>query len=130
MAETFSMTQLAREFELTSRAIRYYEEEGLIAPSRRGRTRVFSLRDRTRLRLILRGRRLGFSIAEIREILDLYDGREGERGQLVHFVRKIRERRASLEVQRRDIDAILEELDRQEADCLDRLAEPGRSAHG
>ena len=129
MAETFSMTQLAREFELTSRAIRYYEQEGLIAPSRRGRTRVFSLRDRTRLRLIQRGRRLGFSIAEIREILDLYDGRDGERGQLVHFVRKIRERRASLEVQRRDIDAILEELDRQEAACLDRLADAPRSAH-
>lgn len=121
MAESYSMTQLAREFELTSRAIRYYEQEGLIAPSRRGRTRVFSLRDRTRLRLIQRGRRLGFSIAEIREILDLYDGRDGERGQLVHFLRKIRERRASLEVQRRDIDAILEELDRLEAACMDRL---------
>ena len=130
MAETFSMTQLAREFELTSRAIRYYEQEGLIAPSRRGRTRVFPLRDRTRLRLILRGRRLGFSIAEIREILDLYDSREGERGQLVHFVRKIRERRASLEVQRRDIDAILEELDRQEAACMDRLENVARSGHG
>jgi len=130
MAETYSMTQLAREFDLTSRAIRYYEQEGLIAPSRRGRTRVFSLRDRTRLRLILRGRRLGFSIAEIREILNLYDSREGERGQLVHFVRKIRERRASLEVQRRDIDAILEELDRQEAACLDRLETAARSAHG
>lgn len=130
MAETFSMTQLAREFDLTSRAIRYYEQEGLIAPSRRGRTRVFSLRDRTRLRLIQRGRRLGFSIAEIREILDLYDGRDGERGQLVHFVRKIRERRASLEVQRRDIDAILEELDRVEAACLDQLETAARSAHG
>lgn len=121
MAERYSMTQLAREFDLTSRAIRYYEQEGLIAPARRGRTRVFSLRDRTRLRLIHRGRRLGFSIAEIREILDLYDGRDGERGQLVHFLRKIRERRASLEVQRRDIDAILEELDRLEAACMDRL---------
>lgn len=130
MAESFSMTQLAREFELTSRAIRYYEQEGLIAPSRRGRTRVFSLRDRTRLRLIQRGRRLGFSIAEIREILDLYDGRDGERGQLAHFVRKIRERRASLELQRRDIDAILEELDRVEAGCLDRLEAVARSAHG
>ena len=130
MAETFSMTQLAREFELTSRAIRYYEEEGLIAPSRRGRTRVFSLRDRTRLRLILRGRRLGFSIAEIREILDLYDSRDGERGQLVHFVRKIRERRASLEVQRRDIDAILEELDRVESACMDRLENVARLADG
>lgn len=130
MAETFSMTQLAREFELTSRAIRYYEQEGLIAPSRRGRTRVFSLRDRTRLRLINRGRRLGFSIAEIREILDLYDSGDGERGQLVHFVRKIRERRASLEVQRRDIDAILEELDRVEAACLDQLEVAAKSAHG
>ena len=130
MAETFSMTQLAREFELTSRAIRYYEQEGLIAPSRRGRPRVFSLRDRTRLRLIQRGRRLGFSIAEIREILDLYDSGAGERGQLVHFVRKIRERRASLEVQRRDIDAILEELDRVEAACLDQLAVETRAAHG
>lgn len=130
MAETFSMTQLAREFDLTSRAIRYYEQEGLIAPSRRGRTRVFSLRDRTRLRLIQRGRRLGFSIAEIREILDLYDSGDGEQGQLVHFVRKIRERRASLEVQRRDIDAILEELDRVEAVCLDQLEVAAKSAHG
>jgi len=130
MAESFSMTQLAREFDLTSRAIRYYEQEGLIAPSRRGRTRVFSLRDRTRLRLIQRGRRLGFSIAEIREILDLYDSGDGERGQLVHFVRKIRERRASLEVQRRDIDAILEELDRVETVCLDQLEVAAKSAHG
>lgn len=130
MAETFSMTQLSREFDLTSRAIRYYEQEGLISPSRRGRTRVFSLRDRTRLRLINRGRRLGFSIAEIREILDLYDSAAGERGQLVHFVRKIRERRASLEVQRRDIDAILEELDRVEAACLDQIEVGTRAAHG
>lgn len=130
MDQSYSMTQLAREFELTSRAIRYYEQEGLIAPSRRGRTRVFSLRDRTRLRLIQRGRRLGFSISEIREILDLYDGRDGERGQLVHFMRKIRERRASLEVQRRDIDAILEELDRLESTCMDRLEDVARSAHG
>lgn len=124
------MTQLSREFDLTSRAIRYYEQEGLISPSRRGRTRVFSLRDRTRLRLINRGRRLGFSIAEIREILDLYDSAAGERGQLVHFVRKIRERRASLEVQRRDIDAILEELDRVEAACLDQIEVGTRAAHG
>ena len=66
MDESYSMTQLAREFGLTTRAIRYYEQEGLISPSRRGRTRVFSARDRTRLRLIHRGRSLGFSIQEIR----------------------------------------------------------------
>lgn len=130
MADSYSMTQLVREFDLTSRAIRYYEQEGLISPTRRGRTRVFSLRDRTRLRLIQRGRRLGFSIAEIREILDLYEGREGEKGQLVHFVRKIRERRASLECQRRDIEAILEELDRLESACLDQLETATRVAHG
>ncbi len=124
------MTQLAREFDLTSRAIRYSELVGLSAPAGRGRTRVFALRDRTRLRLINRGRRLGFSIAEIREILDLYDSGDGEHGQLVHFVRKIRERRASLEVQRRDIDAILEELDRVEAACLDQLEVAAKAGHG
>lgn len=118
----YSMTQLAREFGLTTRAIRYYEQEGLIFPARRGRTRVFSGRDRTRLRLINRGRRLGFSIHEIREILDLYSPERGDRAQLVHLVRKIRERRELLEQQRRDIEAIEQELDRLEGDCLDRLA--------
>lgn len=123
MDRTYSMTQLCREFGLTSRAIRYYEQEGLVSPARRGRTRVFGTRERTRLRLILRGRRLGFSIIEIREILNLYDPMVGDRAQLVHLLRKIRERRAQLEVQRRDIDAIEGELDRLEANCLDRLAE-------
>ncbi|NQW11786.1 MAG: MerR family DNA-binding transcriptional regulator [Alphaproteobacteria bacterium] len=123
MSATYSMTQLCREFDLTSRAIRYYEQEGLITPSRRGRTRVFGARERTRLRLIQRGRRLGFSIVEIREILGLYDTTGDERAQLVHLLRKIRERRAQLEVQRRDIEAIEGELDRLEASCLDRLSE-------
>lgn len=123
MDATYSMTDLCREFGLTSRAIRYYEQEGLITPSRRGRTRVFDTRDRTRLRLILRGRRVGFSIAEIREILSLYDPTGDERTQLVHLLRKIRERRAQLEAQRRDIDAIESELDRLESRCLERLAE-------
>ena len=80
MPETYTTAALAREFGLTTRAIRFYEQEGLIAPARRGRTRVFSPRDRVRLRLVQRGRRLGFSIREIREILDLYDGRGGGRG--------------------------------------------------
>ena len=125
MDETYSMTQLAREFELTTRAIRYYEQEGLISPARRGRTRVFSARDRTRLRLIHRGRSLGFSIQEIREILELYSPHSGDRPQLVHLLQKIRERRAVLDQQRRDIVAIEVELDRLEGDCLERLSGEG-----
>ena len=125
MDESYSMTQLAREFGLTTRAIRYYEQEGLISPSRRGRTRVFSARDRTRLRLIHRGRSLGFSIQEIREVLELYSPRSGDRPQLVHLLQKIRERRAVLEQQRRDITAIEDVLDRLEGDCLERLSGEG-----
>ncbi|MEQ8587387.1 MAG: MerR family DNA-binding transcriptional regulator [Thalassobaculaceae bacterium] len=117
------MTQLVRELGLTSRAIRFYEQQGLISPGRNGRSRVFSAGDRTRLVLIQRGRRLGFSIADIREILDLYDSTEGERAQLVHLLRKIRDRRAQLEAQRRDIEAIEAELAALENTCLDRLSE-------
>jgi DNA-binding transcriptional MerR regulator len=123
MADRYTMTQLVRELGLTSRAIRFYEQQGLIFPGRNGRSRVFSGGDRTRLILIQRGRRLGFSIAEIREILDLYDPTEGERAQLVHLLRKIRDRRAQLEAQRRDIEAIEAELAVLENTCLDRLSE-------
>ena len=122
------MTDLTREFGLTSRAVRYYEQEGLIHPSRRGQTRIFSLRDRTRLRLINRGRKLGFSIAEIREILDLYNPERGEAEQLAHLVRKVRERREALYEQRRDIDAILEELEQLEDSCLRELQEKQANA--
>ncbi len=123
MTDRHTMTQLVRELGLTSRAIRFYEQQGLIEPSRDGRARVFSSRDRTRLVLIQRCRRLGFSIAEIREILDLYDAEDGERAQLVHLLRKIRDRRAQLEAQRRDIDVIESELLRLENSCLDRLSD-------
>ena len=122
MPETYTTAALAREFGLTTRAIRFYEQEGLIAPARRGRTRVFSPRDRVRLRLVQRGRRLGFSIREIREILDLYNSEHGETAQLMHLMAKLRERRARLEQQRRDLAAIIEELDRVEAGCLETLA--------
>lgn len=120
--EKYSITQLSREFDLTTRAIRFYEEQGLITPGRNGRTRVFSQRDRTRLRLVQRGRRLGFSIPEIREILDLYDAEEGQKSQLSYFIEKIRERRQSLHQQQQDILAILTELDKAEARCVAELA--------
>ncbi|MDM7946131.1 MAG: MerR family DNA-binding transcriptional regulator [Oceanibaculum nanhaiense] len=121
MSESFTIAQLAEEFGITHRAVRFYEQEGLLAPARRGNRRVYTPGDRVRLKLILRGRRLGFSISEIREILSLYDSEGGEGAQLRHLVGKIRERRATLRQQRADIDAILDELDRLEGACTDRL---------
>jgi DNA-binding transcriptional MerR regulator len=118
---SFSITDLAREFDVTTRTIRFYEDEGLIAPARRGQTRIFSARDRVRLKLILRGKRLGFSLDEIREIIDLYDAEPGEEGQLRHFLAKIGERRAALEQQRADIAETLTELADVERRCLDQL---------
>ncbi|MBI3710917.1 MAG: MerR family DNA-binding transcriptional regulator [Proteobacteria bacterium] len=118
----FTIAELAREFDVTTRTIRFYEAEGLIAPGRRGQTRLFTPRDRVRLKLILRGRRLGFSIGEIREIVDLYDAAPGEAGQLRLFLGKIAERRAALERQRTDIAETLDELAAVEARCRAQLA--------
>jgi DNA-binding transcriptional MerR regulator len=108
---TFSISDLAQEFALTTRAIRFYEDEGLLAPTRAGRNRVYGARERTRLKLILRGKRLGLSLSEIREILDLYDTDIDETPQLRKFVEVLERRRALLMQQREDIDAVLAELD-------------------
>ena len=121
MTETFTITELAREFEVTSRTIRFYEDKGLIAPERRGTARLFNPRDRTRLRLILRGKRLGLTLAEIAEIVDMYDAEPGEKGQLELLIARIGERRARLEQQKRDIDATLADLDGVKARCVKRL---------
>lgn len=120
---TYSITELAQEFDVTTRAIRFYEDQGLLRPERQGQTRIYSARERTRLKLVLRGKRLGFSLGEIKEIFDLYDSEPGEAGQLDHFLRKIAERRAMLAQQREDIEVTLEELDAVEARCRERLAE-------
>lgn len=120
-AASYSITDLAREFDVTTRTIRFYEDEGLIAPARRGQTRIFSPRDRVRLKLILRGKRLGFSLEEIREIIDLYDAAPGELGQLRHFLAKIGERRSALEQQRADIAETMTELADVEQRCLAQL---------
>lgn len=107
----YTITELAREFDLTPRAIRHYEHEGLLAPGRQGRNRVFTRADRTRLKLILRGKRLGFTLQETRELFDLYDGARDERPQLVKLLEFLRPKRRALEQQRVDIDAILREMD-------------------
>ncbi len=119
---SYSIADLAREFNVTTRTIRFYEDEGLISPARKGQRRVFSPRDHVRLKLILRGKRLGFSLGEIREIIDLYDADPGEEGQLRHFLGKIKERRAALEHQRADIAETLAELAEVEARCAEQLA--------
>jgi len=118
-----SIGVLAREFGVTTRTIRYYEDEGLLSPERRGQKRVYGPRERVRLRLILRGKRLGFSIAEIREILDMYESEPGEAGQLRHLTAKIAERRAALQRQRADIDQTLTDMAEIEARCEQALAE-------
>ena len=107
---TFSISELAQEFALTTRAIRFYEDEGLLAPTRSGRTRVYGPRERTRLKLILRGKRLGLSLVEIREILDLYDTNTDEAPQLRKFLETLANRRALLLQQREDIDVVLADL--------------------
>ncbi|MGE0735071.1 MAG: MerR family DNA-binding transcriptional regulator [Alphaproteobacteria bacterium] len=123
LKDSYSITELAREFDITTRAIRFYEDQGLIRPERRGQARIYTQRDRTRLKLILRGKRLGFSLEEVGEIINLYDGAPGEIGQLNFFLDKIEARRALLEAQREDIDVTLEELKVVEDRCKKRLKE-------
>lgn len=113
---TYTITELAREFELTPRAIRYYEAQGLIAPERAGVQRVYGKRDRTRLMLTLRGKRLGLSLAEIRELIDMYDTAP-EATQLERLIEVLADRRARLEQQREDIEAVLAEIDVIEQQC-------------
>lgn len=122
--QTFTITELAREFDVTPRAIRYYEDQGLIAPERAGQNRVYSKRDRTRLKLTLRGRRLGLSLAEIRELIDMYDVGRDQRGQLSKFLAVLARQRAALERQREDIVAVLEEIGSLETRAHERLGEP------
>ena len=119
---TWSITALAEELGVTLRTLRHYEDVGLITPERRGTTRVFHARDRIRLRLILRGKRLGFSLPEIRTIVNMYDEQPGEAGQLQYLLDQIDVRRAELAQLRRDIDETLEELAQVEVRCREDLA--------
>ena len=115
--EQFSISELSREFDVTTRTIRFYEDEGLLEPNRKGRHRVYSSRDRIRLKLILRGKRLGFSLSDIGDIIDMYDSEPGEEGQLQYFIEKISVRRKTLKQQRDDIEVTLKELDSIEKQC-------------
>ena len=106
----FSIGELATEFDVTPRAIRFYEDHGLLAPRRAGQRRIYSPRDRTRLKLTLRGKRLGLSLSEIRELIDMYEPGRDERPQLERFLAVLASHRAALETQRADLEAQLAEI--------------------
>jgi len=109
---TYSITQLCREFGVTPRTLRFYEQKGLLAPNRRGWTRLFTYRDRARLQLILRGKKVGFSLEEIKEMLDLYNLKDGQLTQLRVSSTKMRERLEALRKQRVEIEEAITDLER------------------
>jgi len=106
----FSIGELSREFDVTPRAIRFYEDQGLLAPRRDGQRRIYTARDRTRLKLTLRGKRLGLSLSEIRELIDMYEPGRDERPQLKRFLAVLEAHKASLVQQQADLDAQLSEI--------------------
>ena len=115
-----TITELAREFDITPRAIRFYEDHGILAPTRegpRGLRRVYSPRDRTRLKLTLRGKRLGLTLLQIRELIDMYESPKDATAQARRFLAVLGQHRSALEQQREDIEVTLTEIARHEAEC-------------
>jgi|SRR5580765_3025357 len=124
MSVTFTIGELAREFDLTTRAIRFYEDCGLITPQRAGRTRVYTQRDRTRLKLTLRGKRLGLTLAEVKELVDMYESPRDTQPQLRKYLAVLAAHRAQLEQQMADLHATLDEVRAHEKEAQRLLAGP------
>jgi DNA-binding transcriptional MerR regulator len=123
---TYTITELAREFDITPRAIRFYEDQGLITPKREGtggRTRVYGPRDRTRLKLTLRGKRLGLTLSEIKDLVDMYESPKDSSAQLNRFLAVLARHRESLEQQREDLEVTLAEISAHEDKCRRMLSE-------
>ena len=118
---TYSISELAHEFDVTPRTIRYYEDEGLLTPLREGQTRIYSHRDKIRLKLTLRGKRLGFSLAEIRELFDMYDTDKSSKNQLNSMIRLIESKRSALHQQLEDIQMVMAELEAAAQRCVNSL---------
>ncbi|WP_374342027.1 MerR family DNA-binding transcriptional regulator [Azonexus sp.] len=121
-AATFAISDLAREFGITPRTIRFWEDQGIVAPAREGRKRIFTRRDRARLKMALRGKRLGLSLAEIKDLIGMYASTGDETPQLLECLRVIDKRRAVLLQQREDIEAMLAEIAQFETLCREELA--------
>jgi DNA-binding transcriptional MerR regulator len=129
VVKSFTITELAAEFDVTPRAIRFYEDVGLLEPQRAGRNRVYSQRERTRLKLTLRGKRLGLSLQEIKQLVDMYDSPSDTAPQLEAFLAVLRSHRKQIELQLEDIRVTLEEIDQHEARC-ERLLEAATATAG
>lgn len=128
---TYTITELAREFDVTARAIRFYEDQGLLSPSREGaggRNRVYTPRDRTRLKLTLRGKRLGLSLAEIKSLVDMYETPKDTSAQLNRFLAVLSQHRETLEQQREDIEMSLAEVTSHEDECKRLLTAMGATS--
>ena len=129
MSKFYTISDLAQEFGVTTRTLRHYEDQGLVTPARDGINRIYSARDRVRLKLALRGKRLGFSLSDIRELFELHDLASGERRKLEEFAIKLERRRAQLAQQREDVEVMLDEINFFSTQCQRLLAEagPGKS---
>jgi DNA-binding transcriptional MerR regulator len=125
---TYTITELAAEFDVTARAIRFYEDVGLLTPTRAGRNRVYGAGDRTRLKLTLRGKRMGLALSEIKQLVDMYDSNSGSSQQLEAFLGVLAEHRRLLEQQREDIEITLAEIAQHEQRCRTLLADGKRAA--
>lgn len=121
-AITFAISDLAREFGITPRTIRFWEDQGILSPAREGSKRIFNRRDRARLKMALRGKRLGLSLAEIKDLIGMYNSTEDETPQLMECLRIMSSRRQALEQQREDIEAMLAEIAQFEEQCQQELA--------
>ena len=120
--QTFTISDLARKFGITPRTIRFWEDQGIVAPERAGNKRVFTRRDRARLKMALRGKRLGLSLADIKDLIGMYSSTEDETPQLLECVRVMEKRRLALQQQREDIESMLAEISQFEAQCQQELA--------
>ncbi len=123
MSKSYTISNLSQEFGVTTRTLRHYEDQGLVTPARDGINRIYTSRDRVRLKLALRGKRLGFSLNEIRELFELYDLASGERRKLEEFAIKLDRRRAQLVQQREDVEVMLDEISFFATQCQRLLAE-------
>lgn len=124
MSDSFSISQLAREFAITTRAIRFYEDKQLLNPARSGNTRVYSRADRTRLKLVLRGKRLGWPLEEIKRVIELYDvhAGAGEQLQLEAMLERLEQTREQLLAQQQDLLQTLDDIQELESNCREQLA--------
>lgn len=127
--KTYTITDLSREFDVTTRAIRFYEDKGMLTPERRGQARIYTPADRTKLKLILRGKRLGLTLDESRDIIEMYNPGKSNADQLEKLILKIRQRRDYLEQQMHDLEVMMVDLQSSERSCLEALQKIDQQAY-